>query len=60
MKTSENDKKLKKMIKGIRLESPGPDFSSKVMESILSGEKILDTGNPFYWPGNSFYSFLQG
>jgi hypothetical protein len=36
MNTSENDKKLKKMIKGIRLESPGPDFSSKVMESVLA------------------------
>jgi hypothetical protein len=35
MKTSEKDKNLKKMIKGIRLESPGPDFSSKVMEAIL-------------------------
>jgi len=36
MSTSENDKRLKKMIKGIRLESPGPDFSSKVMEAILA------------------------
>jgi hypothetical protein len=36
MKTSENEKKLKKMIKEIRLESPGPDFSFKVMESILA------------------------
>jgi hypothetical protein len=36
MNTSEKDKNLKKMIKGIRLESPGPDFSSKVMEAILA------------------------
>jgi hypothetical protein len=36
MNTSENDKKLKKIIKGIRLESPGSDFSSKVMEAILA------------------------
>jgi hypothetical protein len=36
MKTSENDNELKKMIKEIRLESPGPDFSLKVMKSILA------------------------
>lgn len=36
MKKSENDKKLQRMIKGIRLESPGPGFSSKVMDIILA------------------------
>ena len=36
MKISENDRKLKEMMKGIRLESPGPDFTSRVMEAILT------------------------
>jgi len=49
MKSLENDKKLKKMIKGIRLESPGPDFSSKVMEAILAEtqKKPGFTSEPF-------------
>jgi hypothetical protein len=36
MITIENDKELKKWMKDIRLESPGPEFSSKVMEAILT------------------------
>jgi hypothetical protein len=36
MNTSETDKKLQRVIKGIKLESPGPDFTSKVMEAIFN------------------------
>lgn len=37
MNTSVTDKKLQRMIQGVRLESPGPDFTSKVMETLLAG-----------------------
>jgi hypothetical protein len=49
MKTSEKDKNLKKMIQGIRLESPGPDFSLRVMEGILAEtqKKPNYTAEPF-------------
>lgn len=36
MKSIENDISLKQMMKGVRLESPGPDFASKVMGTILA------------------------
>jgi hypothetical protein len=36
MNTLETDKKLKRMIKGIRLESPGPDFTTRVMDAIFT------------------------
>ena len=36
MKTTDNDTELKKMIKDIRLESPGPDFSTQVMQAVLA------------------------
>lgn len=39
MNTTGSEKELKKMMKGISLESPGPDFSSKVMHAVLNGEK---------------------
>jgi hypothetical protein len=40
MNTSETDRKLRKMIQGIRLESPGPDFTSKVMETLLAETRV--------------------
>jgi hypothetical protein len=36
MNTSDTDRKLRKMIKGVRLESPGPDFTSRVMDTLLA------------------------
>jgi hypothetical protein len=36
MNNTENDIRLKQAVKGIRLESPGPEFASKVMGAILA------------------------
>ncbi len=53
MKTLENDTELKNLIKGIKLDSPGSDFTSKVMNrvfeekpvvEIVKNEKILGRG----------------
>ena len=44
MKTTDNDTELKKMIREIRLESPGPDFSTKVMQAVLAEAR----GKPVY------------
>jgi hypothetical protein len=38
MNTSDKDRELMEWMKGIRLESPGPEFSSKVMK-IIQDEK---------------------
>jgi len=42
MKTFEEDKKLKSLLKTIHLESPGADFSANVMNRIFSEESLLE------------------
>ncbi|MBN2891421.1 MAG: hypothetical protein JXL97_06115 [Bacteroidales bacterium] len=42
MKTFEEDKKLKSLLKTIPLESPGADFSVNVMNRIFSEESLLE------------------
>lgn len=53
MKTIDNDTELKNLIKGIKLDSPGNDFTSKVMNrvfeeqpavEIVKNEKLLGKG----------------
>jgi hypothetical protein len=53
MKTQDLDNELKSLIKGIKLDSPGNDFTSKVMSRVyeekvamekVTNEKILGKG----------------
>jgi len=36
MKTTDNDKELRRMMKEIRLEKPGAGFSSRVMDAVIA------------------------
>jgi len=40
VKKSGSENELRKMMKRISLESPDPDFSSRVMQAVLNDEKI--------------------
>lgn len=42
MKTFDEDKDLKSLLKSVKLESPGSDFSVKVMNRIFQEESILE------------------
>jgi len=42
MKTFENDKELKMFLKNVKLESPGKDFSSQVMNRIFQEESVVE------------------
>lgn len=42
MKTQDLDNELKSLIKGIKLDSPGNDFTSKVMNRILEEKVALE------------------
>lgn len=42
MKTFENDNELKMFLKNVKLESPGKDFSSQVMNRIFQEESIVE------------------
>jgi hypothetical protein len=64
MKTLENDTELKNLIKGIKLDSPGSDFTSKVMNrvfeekpvvEIVKNEKLLGRG---FWVILSLFALL--
>jgi hypothetical protein len=41
MKTIDNDTELKNLIKGIKLDSPGSDFTSKVMDRVFEDETAM-------------------
>ena len=40
MKTVENDKKLKELLREVKLESPGNDFTMKVMNRVWEEKSI--------------------
>jgi hypothetical protein len=42
MKTQEKDKELQKLIKGIRLESPGRDFTTLVMNRVFEEKSAIE------------------
>ena len=42
MKTQDLDNELKSLIKGIKLDSPGIDFTSKVMNRVLEEKSALE------------------
>lgn len=42
MKTIDNDTELKNLIKGIKLDSPGSDFTSKVMNRVLEEKPVVE------------------
>jgi hypothetical protein len=46
MNTTDNDSELRKLIKKVKIESPDPDFSSRVMDVILAraeGKKVFSS-----------------
>lgn len=59
MKSEENDIRLKQLMKEIRLESPGPEFASKVMGAILAEpeKKPAFVTEPFL--GKKFWILLS-
>ena len=59
MKSEENDIRLKQLLKEIRLESPGPEFASKVMGAILAEpeKKPAFVTEPFL--GKKFWILLS-
>ena len=59
MNTVDNERKLKEMMKNVRLESPGPDFSSKVMEAILAGTEKKNTLRTEPILGKKFWIFVS-
>ena len=42
MKTQEKDNELKKLIKGIKLDSPGNDFTTLVMNRVFEEKAALE------------------
>jgi hypothetical protein len=42
MKTQDLDNELKSLIKGIKLDSPGNDFTSKVMSRVLEEKVVME------------------
>lgn len=65
MKTLENDTELKSIIKGIKLDSPGSDFTSKVMNRVfeektavekVTNERLLSKG---FWIIISIFVLLM-
>jgi hypothetical protein len=42
MKTQDLDNELKSLIKGVKLDSPGNDFTSKVMSRVLEEKVVME------------------
>ena len=42
MKTLENDNELRNLIKGINLDSPGSDFTTKVMNRVFEEKPVVE------------------
>ncbi len=57
MKMINSDKELNRMMKEITLESPGSDFSSKVMESILPYAETYPKAEPLL--GRKFWILVS-
>ena len=42
MKTPEEDKKLKSLLKSVKLDSPGPNFTVRVMNRIFQEDSVIE------------------
>ncbi|MCG6185750.1 hypothetical protein [Maribellus maritimus] len=58
MKTFEEDKKLKSVLKSVKLESPGNDFSLNVMNRIFHEESLLEKAKREKVLGKGFWIIL--
>jgi len=59
MKTIDNDTELKKLIKGIKLDSPGSDFASKVMSRVFEEETAIEKVSHERLLGKGFWIILS-
>ena len=58
MKTIDNDTKLKNLIKGIKLDSPGNDFTSKVMNRVFEEQPVVEIVKNEKLLGKGFWIIL--
>ena len=59
MKTLDNDTELKNLIKGIKLDSPGSDFTSKVMNRVFEEKPIVEIVKKEKLLGRGFWIILS-
>lgn len=59
MKTIDNDTELKNLIRGIKLDSTGSDFTSKVMDRVFEEETALAKVTNERLLGNGFWIILS-
>lgn len=58
MKTFEEDKELKQLLKSIKLESPGADFSARVMNRVFAEQTALEQVKSLPVLGKGFWVIL--
>lgn len=58
MKTFEEDKELKQLLKSIKLESPGVDFSNRVMNRVFAEQPALEQVKSLPVLGKGFWIIL--
>lgn len=58
MKTFEEDKELKQLLKSVKLESPGVDFSARVMNRVFAGQPALGQIKQIPVLGKGFWVIL--
>jgi hypothetical protein len=59
MKTLENDNELKKLIRGIKLDSPGSDFTSRVMNRVSEEKPVIEIVKNEKLLGRGFWIILS-
>jgi hypothetical protein len=58
MKTFEEDKELKQLLKSVKLESPGADFSARVMNRVFAEQPELEQVKSLPVLGKGFWIIL--